>query len=122
MSANHEQKRALRQEILGRRRALGAVERAAASLRICQQILTLPIYQQSRHVAAYAPMAEEVNISAIFEDCWRHDRVLALPQITDFEARKMVFRHFRQSADLITGAKGILEPARRRSCDRERFI
>ncbi len=69
-SAGSSEKRALRREVLARRRDMGAEKRAAASAVICEKIRALPQFARARSVLAFAPMEEEVDIWPLLAECW----------------------------------------------------
>lgn len=105
------EKHALREEILGQRRAMGETARAAAAAVICDRLLNLPEYRRAKRVAAFYPMAEEVDIRPVLEDCLRHKEYLALPRVADRQKRRLCFHQIQRLEDLVPGFGGIREPS-----------
>lgn len=103
-------KTALRKRVLRARGAMSAAARAAASARICAALLRAPELTEAKVVAAFAPMAEEVDIRPLLAECRRAGKQVALPRVCG--RRRLVF-HFvneEQVAMLRPGYKNILQP------------
>lgn len=90
---------------------MGVEARRAASAVICAKIRALPAYRRANCVAAFAPMAEEVDIWPILEDAHQHGKTVALPRIVDAKARQIAFHRFLGQSSLVSGVKGIAEPS-----------
>lgn len=92
---------------------MGEAARAAASAEICRRLLQHPQLQQARCVAAFAPMAEEVDIWPLIEACAQQGKTVALPRVADKSRRLLTFHRYRNRAHLASGYQAILEPAAR---------
>ena len=103
-------KSARRREIITRRRAMGVVARQRASALICQKIIARPEYAAAQTLAAFAPMAEEVNIWDVLNHALAAGKTVALPRIDDFSARRMTFHRLHRREELQISGKGIAEP------------
>jgi 5-formyltetrahydrofolate cyclo-ligase len=62
-----EAKRALRQEILARRRALTPAQREAAGRAVAAHVVEIAAVRNAGRVALYAPTADEVSTRPLFE-------------------------------------------------------
>lgn len=116
------EKSAVRREVLARRAAMGAAARAAASAVICEKIVARPEYRRAQCIAAFAPLAEEVNIWPVLADAVRKGKTVALPRVAG--PGKIVFHQVSGEGNdgaaagaaenlqknLICGYKNILEP------------
>ena len=90
-------------------RALSPEERATASHTLCERLRALPIWQQSRTVLCFAPLADEPNITPLIQETIEAGKQVALPR---FDATSQKYRPACVSAvsELVAGAFGTLEP------------
>ena len=105
-----QQKQATRLELLTRRRQMGAPARVQASAVICEKIKNLAQYQAATCIAAFAPMAEEVDIWPLIEDSLLQNKTVALPRVVSAKQRQLSFHQYSTRAELTNGYMGILEP------------
>ena len=102
------EKKALRRELLARRRAFSAQERAALSEMICARALDFPAVKAARTIMLYAATAEEIDLYPLMEQLLAEGRRIVLPEIVGsgvMEARAL------PAMDALTaGAFGILTP------------
>lgn len=77
-----EEKRRLRAQMMARRRAIPAGERAAASHAMCEAFAALPQYRTARTVFAYASMPEEVQLDALLARALADGKRVLIPWIT----------------------------------------
>lgn len=77
-----EEKRRLRAQMMARRRAIPAGERAAASRAMCEAFAALPQYRMARTVFAYASMPEEVQLDALLARALADGKRVLIPWIT----------------------------------------
>ncbi|MGI9297496.1 MAG: 5-formyltetrahydrofolate cyclo-ligase [Gammaproteobacteria bacterium] len=100
----------MRRRILSVRRATPPAVRAAASARICAQLLRTAELSRAKCVAAFAPTDEETDIRPLLDECRRAGKQIALPRVCG--PRRMTF-HF-VSADaaplMRAGRENILQP------------
>ena len=86
------EKKALRREMLARRRALSAEERTRASEMICTRVRALTMLQEARTIMLYASTGEEIDLCPLMEELLAEGRHIALPEITGrgvMEAREL---------------------------------
>jgi len=100
----------IRREMISRRRNMGMTARQRASDSICDKIIRLPEYAAATTIAAFSPMAEEVNLWKLFDHAMTENKTIALPRIDDFPARKMTFHRIHHRNELRMSEKGINEP------------
>ena len=102
------EKKALRREMLARRRAFSAQERAALSEAICARALDFSAVKAARTIMLYASTAEEIDLYPLMEQLLTGGRRIALPEIVGsgvMEAQVL------PAMDALTpGAFGILTP------------
>src|SRR5438045_5835948 len=74
-------KSALRAQMRDRFRMLTPEERRAASLRVCQRVLNLPVWKNARVTAAFEPLRSEPEITSLLDDVRRRggELVVILP-------------------------------------------
>jgi 5-formyltetrahydrofolate cyclo-ligase len=113
MELDRDEKERLRQEILRRRSQLAIEEREQASRKIVQEILRSKQFQEAEIIFAYIPFRDEVDISALIEECWRMDKQIFVPK-ADKASQSMAFYRIESWSDLEKGNYGIMEP--KRSC------
>lgn len=104
-------KHALRRQILAARSAMSPAARAAASAKICAQLMQTPELVQAQCIAAFAPLEEETDIRPLINECRRAGKQIALPRICG--QRRLAF-HFVSEDDvprLRPGYKNILQPS-----------
>lgn len=107
----------VRERVLALRHSMTPAMRAEASHKICQKIKAMPEYQRATCIAAFAPMAEEVDIWPLIEDCIKGGKTVALPRVADKKQGRLAFHRLSElgepsaRSELKKGAMGILEPA-----------
>lgn len=101
-------KKALRQEMLARRRVLSTEGRARASAMICTRVQELTMLQEAWTIMLYASTGEEIDLDPLMEVLLAEGRRIVLPEITGrgtMEAREL------PAMDALTGgAFGIRTP------------
>jgi 5-formyltetrahydrofolate cyclo-ligase len=100
-------KRAIRQEMRRRRRALSVAEMNAAGGAVVAQLRAVEAFAASRIVLAYAADDGEVPTAELIEAAFAADKRVYLPRLA---GETMIFAEYRRGADLRPGAHGILEP------------
>lgn len=101
-------KKAMRAKIKKERAALGQEYRQQASLRIIERLKDEETFQQAQIIFAFMPMAEEVQIQALFSDAAAAGKRFAFP--VTFEAGHMEAFCPRDLSQLKTDRYGILAP------------
>ena len=102
------EKKALRREMLARRRALSAEERTCASNRICARVRELPVVQNARTIMLYASTPEEIDLYPLMAELLAKGRRIVLPEITG--KGLMEVRELPAMDALVSGAFGIASP------------
>jgi len=109
-----EQKRLVRAQFLRKLRSKPPAERTTDSAALCRRLLEAPIWEETRSVMFYAPLAEEPDIWSVFLHLARHGLTVALPWF-DSKIGGYVPREVRDPGrDLVVGHFGVREP--RASC------
>jgi 5-formyltetrahydrofolate cyclo-ligase len=107
-----ERKRALREEMKARRRALDPAWAAAASARAQARVIGSAAFGRARTVALYAPDGGEVDTEAIGKACADAGKRVVYPRMRASGQRMLDFAEVPSpSAGLVTGRHGIREPA-----------
>jgi 5-formyltetrahydrofolate cyclo-ligase len=106
----HEQKQALRAEMLQRRDSLPQHERQAKSALICDRLLKLPAMVRAGHIFCYVSYKSEVETHDLIRRMLANDRTVSVPWI-DHNQRQLIPARIRSiERDLTPGRYGILEP------------
>ena len=100
-------KRALRAEILDRRRGLSPQQVSCQSLALQSRLLALPEFMRAQVVALYAPIHHEVETSAVALEALAVGKTLLYPAV---EGSDMQFRQVQGLDELTPGRYGIPEP------------
>lgn len=104
-----EQKRALRAEMIRRRREMPLPARAAADAAITAAVLAHPLFASAMQVFCYVSMPHEVSTEALIRACLSSGRTLGLP-VCDPAKRQMTFYRLDDPAELTEGAYRIPVP------------
>ncbi len=102
-SAKHRLRAATR----AARRALTADQRAEASARIVERLLTLPELRSASTVLLYAALQEEVNLGGLFAALRSQERRTLLPRVQGRELDLVAVTDLR---GLELGFRGVQEP------------
>lgn len=86
---------------------MSSPDRVQASLKICEQIKQLSIYQEAASILAYFAIRNEVSLYPLIEDAWRSGKKVSLPRM---EQDEIVPRLFTTPSTLQEGAFHVLEP------------
>jgi 5-formyltetrahydrofolate cyclo-ligase len=100
------EKRAIRQQLRGRRRALSADIVEAAGRAVHVELLALPPYKAAVSVIGYIADENEVPTAAVLEEAARSGRTLYLPRSAGGVVR------WRLGESLVVGRGGVREPLR----------
>jgi len=102
-------KAALRKELLEQRRSLEPATRRQLSARIASHVCQSSAFATSRSIAAYLPVANEVDCLPVIETAWCEDKTVALPVIQ--RGGTMQFFPYASTTPLRRNFFGIEEPA-----------
>jgi 5-formyltetrahydrofolate cyclo-ligase len=101
----------LRKHCRAARAALGAKQRAAASLAICRRVRNSPHYLRARHLALYWPVGPEPDLRELLGAALRDGKRCYLPVMRP--GRRLWFVRYRAGDPLETNGYGIPEPCYR---------
>jgi len=99
-------KNQFRRQLRHDRSALSIALQTQHSNHITQQLLALPIFQQSANIALYLPIDNEVDITALFS--LNLGKKFFLPVVTSMS--DLLFAHYEPGHELKPNQFGILEP------------
>ncbi len=106
MSEKHE----LRKQILSRRDALGAAQRASLSKTITAHVLALSTYAAARCVMAYGSIGSEFETAAFIADLRTKGKTLVLPRAPRGSRALELYAVGDPERDVAPGVWGIPEP------------
>ncbi|MBE6975607.1 MAG: 5-formyltetrahydrofolate cyclo-ligase [Ruminococcaceae bacterium] len=100
-------KKALRNAIRQRKRAMTEQEICAASQKLAEQFLTHPLYRQAKTLYGYLPYNQEVRTTPILKQALLDGKQVAVPKVYGDEMRFIFLTDLEQVA---SGYAGIPEP------------
>jgi 5-formyltetrahydrofolate cyclo-ligase len=104
----------IRQEKLSRRANLTPQQVELASQQIAEQLFKTRIFQQSKTVACYLSVKNEVATDAIIEKIFQENKKCYLLKISETESGIMQLVEYEKNSTLIKNRFGILEPAEKK--------
>lgn len=105
-----EQKAALRRQARAAVELLSPAERARAAARACELLFQQPVWRQARAVLLYAPLPDELDLTAALEAALREGKVAALLRYDRARRNYSPFQVSDARRDLQPGFFGVLEP------------
>ena len=109
-----QDKQALRRQLRAARRALSITEQLHASLGVCRQLVTLPLFLRSRRIAVYFCNDGEVNLEPLITAAWTMGKTLYLPVLHPLKGGELVFMEYHQGQAMVKNRFGIPEPVSHR--------
>jgi 5-formyltetrahydrofolate cyclo-ligase len=104
-------KTSLRQQVRARLRTISPAQHGVDSQRLCERLLTLPMWNRARIVLLFDPLHDEPDIGALISEAILAGKTIALPAFVPgtsvYAARQII----DPSRDLVPGRFGIREPA-----------
>ncbi len=100
----------LRQQALYARQQLSDTQVKQYSQQIVTTLIAQPVVQQASIIAGYLPCNNEVDLSTLFQWCWRQEKTLLLPQCDTPQPGLLAWLCYMQNTPLIKNCYGILEP------------
>lgn len=79
MTSLDYEKKALRAQMMQRRKEMSGEERGAADRAICEAVIADPVFQEAKQVFLYVSMPHEVDTAPLMRYCLEHGKTLALP-------------------------------------------
>ena len=101
-------KKELRKKLLQSRELLAEDYRAEAGKAICQKVLSMPSFVNSKCVLCYVSFRSEVDTREILGFCFSSGKTVYCPKVLG--PHEMAFYRVQDWKDLEPGAYGILEP------------
>lgn len=111
----NELKNTLRKKIRARIKELSAADRAAASRALIEQLYALPAWATARHIAAYAALPDEVDLSPLLQRVLDEGRQLSLPRY-EADSDTWTWAPCRALEDLKPGMLGVPQVAPSAPC------
>lgn len=99
----------IRKKILLKREQLDPVFCKNASVKICDKISRLEIFQKSNTIAFYLSIKNEVDPTPLLQNALQQSKKCYLP-IIDQKENHLIFVKYNNGDELITNKFGILEP------------
>lgn len=105
-------RKAVRAELLSRRKALDPTEEQRLSAAVQRRVLALPEWGKAAVVALYMAARKEVSTNLLLEDAWKNGKDVLLPRCLPPCAGEglMEFALCRDAGELKAGAFGLREP------------
>ncbi len=103
-------KSVLRRQIRKALAALSREDRASASLRACEHIISSALWRQARTLLLYAPRVDEIDITPLWARALSEAKMLCLPRFDPFTNQYSVSHVVDPTSDLAAGRYGIPEP------------
>lgn len=83
--------------------------REKAALAVADHFISLPLFQQSQHIACYVAYRNEIDCLPLIQAIWRADKECYLPVVD--EGKTLKFALYREEDVLQPNKFGILEPS-----------
>jgi 5-formyltetrahydrofolate cyclo-ligase len=109
-SLPNQEKERLRSKFRERRLLLSDQDRKKASLMICDSILQTDEYAAAKGVAAYWPLALEVDIRPVIDHALKHNRRLYLPRVVRHPRQLELCLFSGDPKSLAPGPFGLKQP------------
>jgi 5-formyltetrahydrofolate cyclo-ligase len=100
----------LRQELRIKRRSLNPKQQAEAAINLLKNILKLPVYLKSKHIAVYLSSDGEMDLQPLIHQSWAMGKKVYLPVIKPNKSRELWFVEYTPQTELISNRFKILEP------------
>lgn len=102
-----ESKKDIRKRVLIERSLIEKEEWTEKSHRICEKVITQPLFRNAEEIYCYIDFRNEVGTRKIVEKAWRLGKKVAVPKVTD---NSMEFFYIQCFDELSPGNWGIPEP------------
>jgi len=103
-------KKDLRQQLRSHRQQLSSQQQKQASLDLCRQFLTLPLFINSQRIAVYLSNDGEVDLLPLINLAWSLQKTVYLPVLHPFHKGELVFMRYEPEQALALNRFGIPEP------------
>ena len=108
-------KKALRQQIREKRRALSDSEREHAAFLLCERLASTREFKQSTHIAFYLPNDGEMDLTLLIEHAWQQGKQCYLPVLAEPNTQRLWFIPYQPNQKLKQNRFGIPEPVHKAS-------
>ena len=115
-------KKQLRQSLRSQRRQLTHKQQLTASLGVCRQLVTSPVFLRSQHIAVYFCNDGEINLEPLINEAWKMGKTLYLPVLHPLKAGELVFMEYHRHQPMAKNRFGIPEPASHRDSRRHTWL
>lgn len=102
-----ESKESIRKTALSRRKTLTLEEMKKKSSAICENLLKLPEFQESKYIYVYMDIKKEVMTREFIKKAWALGKTVAVPKV---QGDEMEFYWLTSFAQLEPGYFGVAEP------------
>ena len=102
-----ESKKALRKEILAKRRSLSETYQKQAAQEIYEKLRALAVYKEASVLCLYVPIQKEVDLFQYIPEFYADGKKIYLPRVN---GNTMDFYAYNEQTVLVEGAYHILEP------------
>jgi 5-formyltetrahydrofolate cyclo-ligase len=103
-------RKTLRTHIRQQRNLLTDKFQQASSLKLVNQLNSLPQVKSAKNIAIYLTNDSELNAHLFIEWCWKSNIQTYLPVIHPFSKGQLLFLHYHASSVMQKNRYGILEP------------
>src|SRR5690606_24443844 len=107
---NFSDRKQLRDELRARRHALTPMQQQQAALGVLRQLMKLPVFMRSHHVALYVAADGEIDPSPIAQQLWKMNKHCYLPVLHPIKPRLLWFVRYTADTPLKPNRFGIPEP------------
>ena len=115
-------KKQLRQSLRRSRRMLTHQQQLEASLGVCRQLVSLPVFLRSEHIAVYFCNDGEVNLDPLIDAAWKMRKTLYLPVLHPIKSGELVFMEYHRHQPMAKNRFGIPEPISHRDSRRPTWL
>src|SRR5690606_31483544 len=107
---NFSDRKQLRDELRARRHALTPMQQQQAALGVLRQLMKLPVFMRSHHVALYVAADGEIDPSPIAQQLWKMNKHCYLPVLHPIKPRLLWFVRYTADTPLKPNRSGIPGP------------
>ena len=105
-----QEKKALRQALRKTRRELSANQQKTASQGLLKNLLDLPAYQNSQHIAVYIAADGEIDPLLLVQNAWKQGKQIYLPLVDPKGTHTLTFLPWQEDTVMVNNKYGIPEP------------
>lgn len=108
-------RQSLRNELRARRAALTPSQQIHAAHNLLRNLMSLPVFMRSQHIALYWALDGEIDLAPIAEQCWEMGKRCYLPVLHPHQQRQLWFVRYLPDTPLKQNRFQIPEPDHRTS-------